>query len=146
MEIIFENNYIKILYDSTRHFLKDIWSQNSNYENLMEEDFKKILLINKKIAIKKQIKYALTDARKLEFPVTPELQEWAVNEVSLPLKRNFNIKKHTFVMPEEFITSVGIECLIDDFNKSGLAAETMCFDNVKDAEKWLFKKNIRLDC
>ncbi|TAG93701.1 MAG: hypothetical protein EAZ07_10575 [Cytophagales bacterium] len=133
MELVFENLYVSISLDAENSILADTWLTNSS--SMSEEIFKDIMYVWRDIMQKNQIKYAFTDTLRFDFPLTPEIQDWVVENISGQLFKNFSFHKHAFIMPAEFIAGLGIEQLTDENNKK--SAENAYFSDIASARKWL---------
>ncbi|TAF32746.1 MAG: hypothetical protein EAZ57_07395 [Cytophagales bacterium] len=102
---------------------------------MSEEAFKQIMYVWRDLMQENQVKYSLTDTLHFNFPLTPEIQNWIVENITEPLFKNFSFRKHAFVTPIEFVSSLGIEQLTDENNSKGI--NEAYFSDIDSARKWL---------
>jgi hypothetical protein len=133
MEVVFENPYVSISFDAENSILVDIWLANS--KPMSEETFKEIMYVWRDLMQKNQVKYSLTDTLHFDFPLTPEIQDWIVENINGPTFKNFSFCRQAFIMPIEFISGLGIEQFTDENNKK--SAITAHFSDIDSARKWL---------
>lgn len=136
-KLLYQDEYIHIVFEEQNNLLIDTWSEES--ENLSMEGFKNCLLKFKEMVEKSNAVYALTDVSSFMVPMTPELQEWTVNVITVPLAQETNYSKHAFVMPKDLIASLAIEQFTEETNTS--AVKTNYFADVEEAKKWLLVEN-----
>lgn len=135
MEILFQNIYLKLFYDSKHHLLFDEWTPET--ELMMEEEFKELILLRLKFIKEKKVKVALTNTKDFAFPVHPELQDWLIansNQVEI----EYGLEKHSFVMPQNFIANLGMNQFIDEVDERRLL-DTAYFADIENAKQWLLK-------
>ncbi len=128
---------MNIIVEEENNLLIDTWNEKS--DALSEEDFQNLLLISKKMVEENNVSCVVTDASSFILPMTPELQEWAINAVTIPLLQTTNYSKHAFIMPKEFIANLSIEQLTNDISTATTtsAVSTKYFDNMEEARNWL---------
>ena len=133
MKLVFENPYVSIFFDAENSILVDVWLTNSKPIN--EETFKDIMYVCRNLMQENQIKYSLTDTLYFDFPATPEIQDWVVENITKPTAKNFSLCKQAFIMPIELISSLGIEQFADENNEK--VTKTAYFSDIASARKWL---------
>ncbi|AFM04437.1 hypothetical protein Fleli_2053 [Bernardetia litoralis DSM 6794] len=136
-KLLYQDEYISITFEEENNLLIDTWNEKS--ENLSEERFKNLLLKFKEMVEQSNPKYVLTDVSTFMLPMTPELQEWTVNTITVPLSKEKDYSKHGFIMPQEFIANLSIEQFTEETNMN--AVITRYFDELKEAKKWLLEEN-----
>ena len=57
--------------------------------------------------------YQLVDSRKFAFIVAPKLQDW-YNQVITPHSYKAELRKTTFLIPEELISQLSVEQIFGD--------------------------------
>jgi hypothetical protein len=133
METLYQDKFVLITYEESKHLLIDVWTEET--EDLDEADFKKLLFTWQGYMKEKNAKFALTDTLRFRLPMTPDLQEWTVKNITLPLSNEYNYTKHAFIMPAEFIANLSIEQFTSETNKE--ASFTKYFADMTQARKWL---------
>jgi hypothetical protein len=133
METIYEDDYIKISIEPSEKIISDVWTKET--QNMSAKKFKEILLIIKEIAEENKLKYILSDARQFLFLITPELQEWTIGNITIPLVQEVNFAKQSFIMPIEFIANLSIEQFTEESNINGI--QTKYFADMAEAREWL---------
>lgn len=137
-KLVYQNHYISIVVEEENHLLIDTWNEQS--ENLSIEEFKDLLLKFKEMVMENKVANVITDVSLFMFPMTPDLQEWSVDNITIPLLKESNYSQHAFVMPKDFIASLAIEQFTDETNKN--AVPTRYFDNIEEAREWLLTEKI----
>ncbi len=132
METLYENEFVKMHIEKDKELLIDVWTPKT--EHLEQDEFKKILYVFKELVMKHQIKYALTDTSEFLLPIDPILQNWIMENISIPLMKESRYTKHAVVMPMEFIANLSMDQLADENSSSAT------FGNMAEARKWLLGK------
>ncbi len=132
-KLLYQDNYIHITFEEENNLLTDTWNEES--VNLSIEGFQTLLFKFKEMVEKSNAVYVITDVSNFMLPMTPELQEWTVNTITVPLAQKTNYSKHAFVMPKDFIASLSIEQFAEETNNS--AVKTSYFADLEEAKKWL---------
>ncbi|WP_338793951.1 hypothetical protein [Bernardetia sp. MNP-M8] len=132
-KIVYQDDYISITVEEKNNLLIDTWNEKSDI--LSREEFQNLLLTFKKMVEQSNVSYVISDVSSFMLPMTPELQEWTVNTITIPLAQTTNYSKHAFIMPKEFIANLAIVQFTEDTNAS--AVSTKYFDNMEEARNWL---------
>jgi hypothetical protein len=84
-------------------------------------------------------KRLIVDTLNMQFPLTPELQEWSNKEIIEKFIKQ-GTQKIATVISKDLFTQVSIEQAIED-NKNPVFPETP-FTSVEDAKKWILNQKI----
>ncbi len=135
MDSIYKDKYVEIFIGIDRSLIFDVWQEDSI--NMEEEDFKEIMYVWRDTILRHQICLALTDTRNMNYPVTPDLQDWISGEITNPVyKKGF--EKQAFVMPQAFIQKLVIEQVVDEASIVSKNIESSrYFTTIEEAEEWL---------
>ncbi|WP_020529724.1 hypothetical protein [Flexithrix dorotheae] len=133
MKTIYKNQFVEVFFDEKNALLIDVWTQKT--ENLSKEGFKELLLDWKNLAEDHKIRFALTNLKAFALPMTPELQDWTVENITKPLCEKGYYTRHAFVMPEEFIAQLAIEQFAEETDTN--ASPTRYFGDEEEAKSWV---------
>lgn len=131
---IYKNKFVEVFLAEENYFLMEIWKPESS--NITEAEFKAYLLYWRDNMLTHKIEKILTNCLYFGFILQPVVQTWIVENVSIPVAQANFLKKHAFVMPQEFIANLSIEQYIDDVNEQKDFI-TRYFDSETEAKKWL---------
>lgn len=119
------------------------WTAGEDYttENLKRDVEKLSELMQKHF-----FRFILDDSLLVAYPIEPDLQIWIANLLS-PIFANGDLKKYALVMPQEIISVLSNEQILDEFAETRKKAhyETMTFTNLKAAWEWLGFENTDLE-
>ncbi len=131
MKILHKDQFSEMLFDEQKGiFYHNMFPETKNME---EEDFKEMLITWKNFVNLYKADKATIDSKNLFFPMTPEIQQWIVDEINA--KVTIENTKTAFLMPEDFILTLAAEQYIDEANDTG--RETRYFSTIEEAEDWL---------
>ncbi len=131
--LLYQNDVVSFFYEETTDMLTDVWTEKSG--DLTENEFKEMILKWFDYAKSFDVSLALTDLTRFTFAMTPDLQVWTTEHVTVPLAKNFKYRKHAFVMPEEFFARVSIDQFTEE-NDSAAVTTKLCVDK-NEALLWL---------
>ena len=131
MEILYKDEYVQMTYDQENNMLIDVWTTQS--ENLSEEGFKGLLINWLGVMKKHQIKNALTDSLNFRVTLSPDLQNWIMENIAKEAHK-FGYQKQALIMPDEFFANLSIELFADEQNS---LITTQYFSDMTSARKWL---------
>ena len=129
---IAETNFSIINFDKELSLMQMRWINQENQE-MQEEDFKYTLLMCLELIKIHKPSSFLLNSELLTFPIVPELQEWADENISLPTTEI--IKKMAVVMPKTLVEQLSMEQVFDE--KEAQKYETQFFGNYQQAFDWL---------
>lgn len=135
METLFDDKYNKVLFDKAISLHYNINKAATIY--MSEEQFKTLLFKWKTSVFNTQPRLILVDNRALQFPVSPDLQLWTVENISTPVLEMPVVEKFCFVMPEEFISNLSIAQLTGEANIKTGKNKIRYFSNLEEAKAWL---------
>lgn len=136
MKRVHGDPFFSVYEDTDNDILIDVWHPN---EDLNTDLFKELLILWKSLVEETGAKLILTNTVDFNLPMTPELQKWTAENITIPLSEETNYSKHAFVMPEEFIANLAIEQFVEETNKQ--AVRTKYFESEEEAKKWLLSEN-----
>ena len=130
METIYNSSVQLIEYDVEKTLFKMTWKPASG--ELTEEEFKAEMLEYLELLKKYKPLNTFWDMRKLEFIISPGVQEWidsqAVAEAEI-------IKKQAILMPHDYIGSLSVQQTLEEEVASSIA--TKMSDNEQELINWL---------
>ena len=129
---IAKTDFSIIYFDKELSIMELHWI-NQESEEMQEKHFKEgLLLCLELVQINKPSSFLL-NSELLTFPIVPELQEWADENISLPTTEI--IKKMAVVMPKTLVEQLSMEQVFDE--KEAQKYETQFFGNYQQAFDWL---------
>lgn len=135
MKSVYNNAFLEIYIDIEKSLIFDIWKKES--EQMLLEDFETFLNDYLAIAQTYQPMYALSDNRKMRLTLVPTLQIKAKNNKMLLM--TIGLIKHAIILPNDDIgAQVSVYQLIKELEKVTDIINVKGFENLKDAEDWLF--------
>ncbi|MCC5946184.1 MAG: hypothetical protein JJT94_14735 [Bernardetiaceae bacterium] len=138
-EQIYESASLNLYFNNDTAIIKMEWTDAS--EGLDAEGFKTEMLNYINHATDKNAKAVLTDARHYAFPITPDVQEYIVENI-LTRYDEIGMKKQAFVVSSDFIAQLSIEQTISDGEASNLKFKTAYFETEKQATDWILYDKI----
>lgn len=135
METYLSNRFNDIVYNPETSILYHIHKPDT--AEMVEEDFKSMLIKWRETVLKVQPQSVLIDALEMNFPMSPELQVWITDEVTVPIFTRTQLQKMCFVMPEEFVSKLSLDQYRDASDKV-VEDKSINYVSTRDmAEEWL---------
>ncbi|MCS6822033.1 MAG: STAS/SEC14 domain-containing protein [Microscillaceae bacterium] len=133
MQTLFENSTFAIDYDEQRSLIIQRW-----FGDLTEEQYKENMKILVEWILKLPPVHFNLVYPNLNFPITPELQEWTKSNVFLAVDRHKRLKKAAFIVPQEVFDQIVTEFLSVEqtMEENFDLFETRYFTSEKDAYMW----------
>jgi len=129
----YETAFTIISYDREKEFQHQIWKHS---EDITEDEVKHEVNLNAQGTIIHGAKLLLSDTRNFTFTISPELQNWMIdNFFKLIIKAG--VKKYAILVSSDLFSQVSIEQTVDE-NKDN-SVITRYFDSEDEAKKWLFE-------
>ena len=135
MKTLSDTPYHTIIFDAEKSVHSEIVKAETI--NMSEPELKVMLEEWKKSVFETTPQCVLVDNRELNFPISPDLQEWITENISQPVQEMETTKKFCFVMPEDFISSLSISQLTNETNVKEDITQVQYFSNKEEAEAWL---------
>ncbi|WP_299460849.1 hypothetical protein [uncultured Microscilla sp.] len=139
METLFSDQFNDILYNKENgihyHVTKPTTAQ------MTETEFKQMLLNWKQLMVSHNPRWILVDSLNLHFPVSPELQNWLVQNITIPVLAIGSIIKSSFVLPQEFISQLSVSQFMDEASNVSPKNNLQYFSSREAAEIWLKSKD-----
>ncbi|WP_338814890.1 hypothetical protein V9L05_06785 [Bernardetia sp. Wsw4-3y2] len=85
-KIVYQDDYISIAVEEENNLLIDTWNEKSDV--LSGEEFQNLLLTFKKMVEQSNVSYVISDVSSFMLPMTPELQQWAINSYNTFIANN----------------------------------------------------------
>ena len=135
MEILVNDKYNEIFFDKELSFHYNINKASTLY--MSEHQFRELLLKWKASVFEMKPRLILVDNREFNFPISPDLQLWMVENISTPVLEMPGVEKFCFVVPEELISKLSITQLTDEANEKTDKNEIRYFGSLEEAKLWL---------
>ncbi|EAY30433.1 STAS/SEC14 domain-containing protein [Microscilla marina] len=134
MEILKENQFIKIYFDKEQELIIDEWLPETRH--MTADDFKANLRLWLGLVKQHHPKKSMIDVRKIQFMIEPELQEWASQHVLMPAFQA-GLQKIATVLPPSLFEQVSIQQALEE---PKAVAQRRFFDDEAEAKQWLFSQ------
>lgn len=135
METLFNSRFDEIILNKQTEILYHVTKPET--VKMYEHEFKEMLLNWKKHVFTINPRLILIDNLQFLFPISPDLQIWAAENVGNPILSLDSVQKLCFVMPEEFIARLSISQLTDEANAISDNTQMKYFSNKVEASGWL---------
>ncbi|EAY24891.1 hypothetical protein [Microscilla marina] len=139
METLFSDQFNDITYNKENgihyHITKPATAQ------MTEAEFKQMLLNWKQLMLSCNPQWVLVDSLNFQFPISPDLQNWVVQNITMPVLTIGSIIKSSFVLPEEFISQLSVSQFTDEANHVSPKNNLQYFSSREAAEVWLKSKD-----
>lgn len=135
METILDNPHNTIYFDQENQLHYQVTKPATG--NLYEEEFKEMLITWKESIFKLEPRLLLIDNRELQYPITPTVQEWIAQNITLPIAEHGAVKKCCFVMPQEFIAQLSQSQLNQEIETVNHTVSFSYFADLEEAKAWL---------
>ncbi len=139
MELIKDNKFYQIYYDPDNNLIEYRWG--NAILDLNEDEYKDILLEAYNFLFDTNVLYLIQNFKNAIYPVTPEFQEWLAAYITKNIYEKIGIKRIAFVMPEDFLSRIGVELLIKRAQAETPTIVRRYFDNLENAITWIQKNN-----
>ncbi len=126
---VFKNEKLEIDFDLDTQLMEITRFQEKNNEEYKET----VRLMAAKIE-KHRPKKILVNTLNFDFPIPPELQDWAVKLLAEQVIK-INVEKVAYVMPQDFIANLAMEDIMHKAKQFNL--NIRYFSNYDEAKKWL---------
>lgn len=134
--IVFENERLIIEYDEEREYFK---VARLGKDDISEDEYKMLMLRWAKEITFYKPKIQLVNYLNQFRPVPDHLKLW-INENLMGPAFKLGMRKVAFIISRDYFVQVSLEQTMQE--KVGKKFKLKYFDNVADAEKWLFEKEL----
>jgi len=138
-KLLHQSNFAKHEYDTENQILYSDWFPET--EHMTVDDFKYEVQRWGEISKGIPLTYIYDDCCNFLYTINPEEQVWMAHQLN-PIWVAAYVKKYAHIVPKEFITSLAVEQLFDEFFAMNLENqfELKHFgnDQTKEAYQWLF--------
>ena len=134
MELIIRDQFNEILFDNDAQL--HLHTTKSATGNMSEKEFKNMLLKWKETVFECKPKFLLIDNRELDFPISPDLQEWITIHMAHPVAMLASVSKICYIMPNEFISKLSITQLTDQQDEEVEGAKFKYVGTPEEAKQW----------
>lgn len=135
METYLSNRFNEIVYNEQTSTLYHILRAETR--EMIEEDFKDMLLKWRAVAFKFQPRFLLIDTVEMEFAISPDLQLWITEHITTPVVSETGVSKICFVMPQEFVSKISMNQYIEEADKVSQDTLIKYVSDRTKAEEWL---------
>jgi hypothetical protein len=135
LDKIFENRYVCLSFDSERHifYIKTYPTTEElvleGYQNMVGEVLAQLQLLP-------AVRCILDDSSQNYGITNPHVQRWTA-EAFLAVLKPKKTTHYALVMPKDFITSLGIDQIVQESFDIGHSIEVRYFSSVSSAQEWL---------
>jgi hypothetical protein len=133
MEIVYQSKYLTLAVETSKEFIKVLWSAST--ENMTDEEFRAELIKYAEVSEQYQPQKSLVDTQHFLMPVVPETQEW-VNAHIHQRSLKAGIKKFAYLVSKDLFSQVSIEQTMEEGNAKEIF-DTRYFENESEAMGWL---------
>jgi hypothetical protein len=141
-DVYHETNFGRIKFDKDNRILivEFFPSESETVEEIMEMDkyLKDFLLKYVEAFMHYRTSKVLFDYRKLYLPISDEFTKWVIENVVKKTVAN-GLMKLAQVYPEDIITKLGLEILVEQTLTQAPGPKRMLFDDYHQAFEWLKK-------
>lgn len=132
MKELDKNRFYQLTYNASEELMCYTYLEDS--EEMTDEDFQQNMSYYAEMAQKYQPKKLLVDNKLLKFTVSPELQEWVVQEIA---PKTASLEKMAFVLADDLFAQVSMQQMMDEEDITQQYDEPKYFDNTDEALAWL---------
>jgi len=133
--VLYKSDYLTIEYYPEDKIIISVWGVSSL--DFTIDDFYKEAIQYSKAVEGKEVRGILIDTRKFNFPMTEEVNHWVAENIT-PSFIKSGVKKVAYIMPEDFISRLGVELLVDKVNEKGEIVRRF-FADFEEGLEWLKK-------
>jgi hypothetical protein len=126
---LYHSDFTTIFLNKRYSLLSQIWQ---NTGGMTDEIYQHELQVFTDFVKNHQVAYILSDIRKLDFPVTPELQQWT-KKSDFGEMEQAGIEKHAIIINKELLSKLSV--VTKEHNLFGFT--TQYFDDATEAREWL---------
>ncbi len=132
---IYSSQFLTIDYDPDHKLIITHWIADD--PDFTEDDFKKEIKEYVKAVGNHDTKALIIDTTKFKFPITPELDQWAVNYAT-PKLIEYGVKRVAYILPTDQLSKLSVELLINEAQiKSESKVIRAYFDNYEQGYNWV---------
>ncbi len=137
MEEIYSSRYIEVKYSEPDKLLEVVWKKD--LLELDVDEYKRQSYNMVEALYDYDVNLVLQDALEAVYPLTESLNKWIKNNISKAFIEN-SVKKIAYVMPQDIITQLGLELLVQTAQEEYSGPVRRFFSSYEEAQKWLFEK------
>ena len=134
MKLIIKDRYNEIKFDESAHLHYHIMKDATS--DMSEEELKNLLFIWKESVFKLRPKFLLIDSRDLDFPISPDFQNWITDNIAQPVANLEEVRKVCYVIPDEFISKLSITQLTGDHKEVIKSSKFKYVATIEEAKQW----------
>ncbi|EAY25973.1 hypothetical protein [Microscilla marina] len=135
METLLKDKFNDILFDQKLSLHYN--TNKSETLHMSESEFKTLLLKWRASIFETKPRLVLVDNRELQYPISPELQLWMVENITTPILEMPSVDKFCVIVPQEFISHLSMNQLTEEVNQVIKQNPVRHFDNLTEAMAWL---------
>jgi len=142
-KLLHSSKFAKHEYDPDSQTLYSDWFAET--ENMSKADFKYEVLRWGEVSTGIPLTYIFDYCCNFLYAITPEEQIWMAHQLN-PIWSAAQVKRYAHIVPKEFISSLAVEQLFDEFFAMNLnhqfELEHFADDQTKEAHEWLNPSSI----
>ena len=135
MELYKTTKYYDILVSEDKKIMEVKWKKN--IIELLEDEYKKVALEAFLHTFDIKPEFILQDTTEAVYPLTPDLQEWLLKNITEKIVQKVGVKKIAYLIPKDILTKLGLEQLINKANIEIKNIIRLYFDDYQKAIDWL---------
>ena len=137
MELVKSSKYYDVLYDQDTKIIEIKWKPE--ILNLLTDEYKNVVLQAHKTLFNYEVEKLLQNTLEANYPITRDLQEWIMHNITKGILEKVKIKKVALILPTEILTKLSLEELVDLAKQKSPSIERRFFDTYSQAWEWLKK-------
>jgi hypothetical protein len=130
--IIYESKFMQLDFIIEHQLVEMNWLEGTS--TMGDDDYKQEFLNYLEVIKVHRPQRIIGDSRKLDFGITPDLQEWT-NQTVFPVALEMGLNKVALVLNNDLITQLSIEQTMEEVE--GVKFITSYFDDKEAARKWI---------
>lgn len=131
MELVHANVYTDFYFDDLQKLFCVVRKKRTN--KMSVDEYKDICLLWLELLKRLRPEKQIVDDINMEFIITPELQQWAIENLIIP-GINAGLKKVAFVESIDAFSKISVEQTMEGYPND---IEINFFDNMESAKKWI---------
>ncbi|MCU0449684.1 MAG: hypothetical protein MUC97_07525 [Bernardetiaceae bacterium] len=133
MELVHENGFATLHYSPSLAMFNMVWHPAS--QHMEDIDFQNTMLAYVKGLRQFAPQFVLADMRQMGYVITPEMQDWANEEVNA-VAVEMGVKKVAFVIAAELVPQLSVEQTVESLSATQVLAIEY-FAEPGQAKAWL---------
>lgn len=139
LKTVYNERGVEIKIDNVHKFVYFyyIGSNEDNSTAMDEDDYKAAMVFYGNLFENTDFELLLVDTRASTMLITPELQEWTAKEVA---PKTISLKRMAFVLSSDIFQAVSTQQLMEEDGIADKYDAPVYFEQLEEAQYWLFEK------